>query len=239
MTAMFYPIVLLCFSFAVVIFLIMTILPAFAKMYLDAGVKLPLPTRILYGINLLIRQHWLLLAIFFSGLTAFVIYARKKGIGKSLVDKLVLDLPLWGPMQKKVQVANFCRTLSSLLNAGVPMLQALETLEKTTENAVFAGIIRSAYENVRKGGTLSEVMKNSGEFPPMASKMAAVGEEAGPIDKMLAKVADFYEMSVDYALKRFAALLEPIFLVLVGGIVGFILASVIMPIFQMASTLRR
>jgi len=160
-------------------------------------------------------------------------------MGRGLIDRINLDLPVWGGMSRKAEIARFSRTLSSLLSSGVPMLQALDTLQKTTENSVYSGVIKDSYENVRKGGTLSEQLKVSGEFPAMAVKMAAVGEESGALDKLLAKVADFYEMSVDYAIKRITALLEPLFLVIVGGLVGFILASVIMPIFQMVTTLRR
>ena len=239
LTALFYPVILLVFSGFVVIFIILTILPAFVKMFTEAGVPLPLPTRILYTINLIIRQYWVLLLIALGAIFISLRYARKTKLGRWILDRVNLDIPLWGGMSRKAEIARFSRTLSSLLSSGVPMLKALETLEKTTENSVYAGVIKDSYDNVRKGGNLSEQLKASGEFPAMAVKMAAVGEEAGSLDKMLAKVADFYEMSVDYAIKRIAALLEPLFLIIVGGIVGFILASVILPIFQMVSTLRK
>lgn len=238
-TAMFYPVILLTFGIAVVVFITLTILPAFVKMYLDAGVALPTPTRILYGINQLLTHHWMLMAILFLGLYSLVYFGKRTPTGKEIVDRLVIDLPGWGPLQRKVEVARFCRTLSSLLRSGVPLLHALKTLEKATDNVIYAKVISNAYDNARKGGTVSEVMSDSGEFPPMACKMAAVGEETGPVDNMLAKVADFYEMSVDYAIKRFTALLEPLFLIILGGLVGFILAAVILPIFQMVTTLKR
>ncbi|KPJ67960.1 hypothetical protein AMJ44_07010 [candidate division WOR-1 bacterium DG_54_3] len=238
-TALFYPIILLVFSVFVVIFIILTILPAFVKMFTEAKVPLPLPTRILYAINLIIRQHWILLLVIFGGIFIFLRFAKGTKMGKALLDRITLDMPIWGGMSRKVEIARFSRTLSSLLSSGVPMLQALETLQKTTENSVYAGVIKESYDNVRKGGTLSEQLKASGEFPAMTVKMTAVGEETGSLDKMLAKVAGFYEMSVDYAIKRITALLEPLFLIIVGGLVGFILASVILPIFQMVTTLRR
>ena len=238
-TALFYPVILLVFSVVVVVFIILTILPAFVKMYTDAGVPLPLPTRILYNINLLIRNHWVLLLFALAGIGLFLRFAKNTKTGRGFLDKLVLDIPAWGSMARKVEIASFSRTLSSLLSSGVPMLQALETLERTTENSVYAAVIRESHNNVRRGGTLSEQLKESKEFPPMAVKMTAVGEEAGSLDKMLSKIADFYEMSVDYALKRITSLIEPLFLVIVGSLVGFILASIILPIFQMVTTLRR
>ncbi len=238
-TALFYPIVLLVFSVVVVVFIILTILPAFVKMYMDAGVSLPLPTRILYGINLIIRNHWVLLLVLLAGFILFLRFSRNTRTMRRFLDKLILDIPVWGGMTRKVEIASFSRTLASLLSSGVPMLQALETLERTTSNSVYASVIKDSYDNVRKGGTLSEQMKESKEFPAMAVKMTAVGEEAGSLDKMLSKVADFYEMSVDYAVKRITSLIEPLFLVIVGSLVGFILASIILPIFQMVTTLRR
>jgi type IV pilus assembly protein PilC len=238
-TALFYPITLVIFSVVVVIFIVLTILPAFVKMFKGAGVPLPLPTRFLYGINLLIREHWLLLLLALAGVYAALKYFKTTKTGKAFFDRLVLDIPIWGGMSRKVEVARFSRTLASLLSSGVPMLAALETLEKTTENSVYAGVIKESNDNVRKGGTLSEGLRESKEFPAMAVKMTAVGEEAGSLDKMLTKVADFYEMTVDYAIKRITSLLEPLFLVVVGGIVGFILASVILPVFRMVTTLRR
>lgn len=238
-TALFYPVILLVFSVVVVVFIILTILPAFVKMYMDAGVPLPLPTRILYNINLLIRNHWILLLFALAGMGLFFRFAKNTKAGRGFLDKLVLDIPAWGSMARKVEIASFSRTLSSLLSSGVPMLQALETLERTTENSVYAAIIRESHNNVRRGGTLSEQLKESKEFPPMAVKMTAVGEETGSLDKMLSKIADFYEMSVDYAIKKITSLIEPLFLVIVGSLVGFILASIILPIFQMVTTLRR
>jgi type IV pilus assembly protein PilC len=239
LTALFYPVILLVFSVAVVIFIILTILPAFIKMYSEAGVKLPLPTQILYNINLILRERWPVILILLAAAYLFLRYAKKSRVGKEFFDRLILEMPVWGSMARKVEIARFSRSLASLLASGVPMLQALDTLEKTTENTIFAEVIADSSNNLRRGGTLSEQMKESGEFPPMAVQMTAIGEESGTLDKMLTKVADFYEMSVDYALKRITSLLEPISLVIVGGLVGFILASVILPIFRMVTTLHK
>ncbi|MFH1576025.1 MAG: type II secretion system F family protein [Candidatus Margulisiibacteriota bacterium] len=239
LTALFYPIILLIFSLFVVIFIIITVLPSFVKIFQDAKVPLPLPTLILYKMNLFIRSSWLLIILFLVAAYIGLHFAKKSQTGKAFMDRLILDLPIIGSLARKIEIARFSRTLSALLVSGVPMLQTLETLSRTTENSVFAGVIKDTYEYVRKGGTLSDQLKRSGELPALAVKMAAVGEETGSLDKMMTKVANFYEMSVDYSIKRVTALVEPLLLVFVGGIVGFIMASVILPIFRMVGTLRR
>jgi type IV pilus assembly protein PilC len=237
-TALFYPVILLVFSGAVVIFLSLTILPAFVKMFQDAKVPLPLPTRILYGFNQLLVKRWPWLVLSAAALGLFARYGHRVKVIKMILDRAALDLPLLGPLTRRAEIARLTRTLAALLASGVPMLQSLDTVRRTTSNSVFAGVIEDAYENVRKGGAFSEPLKASGELPAMPVKMIAVGEETGSLDKMLAKIADFYDLSVDHAVKRFSALLEPLFLVLVGGLVGFIMASVILPIFRMVSTIQ-
>jgi type IV pilus assembly protein PilC len=152
---------------------------------------------------------------------------------------VALDIPIWGTLNRKVNIARFSRTLASLLTAGVPLLESLEISEQTTDNSVFSQIIKSAHDEVSKGRTLADQLKSSGEFPPMPIQMIAVGEEAGRLDQMLGKVADFYEMSVDYTVKRLTSILEPILLVVIGGAVGFIFASVLLPIFSMVQTIGR
>ena len=238
-SAMFYPVILLLFSIVAVVFIVISVLPAFVKMFNDAGVPLPLPTLMLYNLNLFIRGYWGLLLAAIAGLFVFSQVATRNPTIKARLDRLTLKLPIWGQMSRKSEIAKFSRTLASLLNSGVPILQSLETLEKTTDNSVFAGVIRDCRDYVKKGGSLAEQLKQSKEFPAMPVKMIAVGEESGSLNKMLSKIADFYELSVDYAIKKFTSILEPLFLVLVGGLVGGILASVILPMFRMVTTIKR
>ncbi len=238
-SALFYPVILLVFSVVVIVVVVLTVLPSFVSIYKDAGVRLPLPTLILYNLNLFIRAWWPLIL---SVIAAMVLIFRFMRIGKRIkpiMDRIMLDLPVLGKLTRKVEIARISRTLASLLSSGIPMLQALDTLEKTTGNAIYSGVIKEARDKVGKGGALAEQFRISGEFPPMPVKMIAVGEEAGSLDKMLSKVADFYESAVDYSLERLTAMVEPIFLVLIGGIVGMIMASVILPIFRMVETIRR
>jgi len=238
MTAIFYPIILIVFGTLVVIFIILSVLPTFVKMFTDSGVPLPLPTQVLYNINLVIRGYWQVMLLALASFVVSFNIASKTKTGKAFIDRAVLEAPVTGPLSRKINVARFSRSLSSLLNAGVPILKSLETMEQTTDNAVFRDIAKKCYSYISKGGTLAEQLKASREFPAMPTRMVAVGEESGKLAQMLSKVADFYEMSVDYSVKRLTSILEPILLVVVGGMVGFIFASVLLPIFQMIKTIR-
>jgi len=151
----------------------------------------------------------------------------------------VLEIPIWGTLTRDSLISRLCRTLSALITAGVPMLQSLETTERTIGNSVISKVLKDVYSSVSKGETISGPLKASKEFPPMPVHMIAVGEETGALDNMLNKIADFYDLSTSYSIKRVTAMLEPIFLVVIGGMVGFIFASIILPIFNMMRTLKK
>jgi len=238
MTALFYPIILAVVGVLVIVFIIISVLPAFVKIFMDANVPLPMPTFVLYQANLIIRGYWLYMI---TGVTAAYVglnFYKRTPKGKEVVDKALLKIPVWGELIRKVTIARMSRTLAALVTAGVPMLQSLETLEKTIENAVIAKAIRRVYGSVSKGESISGPLKDSGEFPPMPVHMTAIGEETGALDTMLNKVADFYELSTDYSIRKITALIEPIFLVVIGGMVGFIFAAILLPIFNMVRTLQ-
>jgi type IV pilus assembly protein PilC len=237
-TALFYPVIIVVFGFGVVILIVTSVLPAFVKIFLDAKVPLPLPTLILYNINLFLRAYW---ALFLGSLVAIFFllrYLQNTPSGKVALDVAKFKLPLWGGIVKQVTVARFSRTLAALLASGISMLEALETTEKTVNNSIISQVIRQAYQQVSKGESLSKPLRESKIIPPMPTQMIAVGEETGNLDQMLNKVADFYELSTDYSLKRITALIEPVFLVIIGGLVAFIFASLLLPIFRMVTTLK-
>ncbi|MFC1560207.1 type II secretion system F family protein [Candidatus Margulisiibacteriota bacterium] len=238
MTAMFYPLILAVAGTLVIIFIVLTILPTFAKIFIDAKVPLPLPTLVLFNMNLFIRRFWILLIIAVGGAFAAFTWFKGTPTGKSLIDRTVLKLPVWGTLTRSALISRFSRTLASLVSSGVPMLQSLETTERTLDNAVMSKVIKNVYSSVSKGEGISGPLKASGEFPPMPVHMIAVGEETGALDSMLTKVADYYDMTASYSIKKVTALLEPIFLVVIGGMVGFIFASIILPIFNMMQTLK-
>jgi len=238
MTALFYPIVLSIVGTLVIVFVVISVLPAFVKIFTEAHVELPLPTLILFNANLIIRGYWHLMLGTIVGAYIGLKFYRRTPKGKEILDKLLLSLPVWGDLIRKVAIARMSKTLAALVAAGVPMLQSLETLEKTIDNAVIAKVVRHVYGSVSKGESISGPLRDSGEFPPMPVHMIAIGEESGALDTMLNKVGDFYEMATDYSIRRITALLEPIFLIIIGGMVGFIFASILLPIFNMVRTLQ-
>jgi len=237
-TAMFYPMILAVAGSLVIILIIVTILPSFAKIFIDANVPLPLPTLILYNANLFIRAFWKYVIAAIVGLYLLLRWYKGTPNGKYAVDKILLNIPVWGKLIRHSTIARLTRTLASLISSGVPMLQSLDVVEKTLDNAIMSNVLKNVYSSVSKGETISKPLADSGEFPAMPVHMIAVGEETGALDIMLNKVADYYDMATDYSIKRITALLEPIFLVVIGGAVGFIFASILLPIFQMVKTLK-
>jgi len=149
-----------------------------------------------------------------------------------------LNLPITGPLYRKIAISRFTRTLSTLLSSGVPILESLDITRDVAENVILEQAITSIRGYVEKGERMAEPMKVSGEFPADVVQMVSVGEETGNLDGMLAKIADFYDMTVNYAVKKLTTIIEPIFLVVIGGMVGLIMASMLLPIFDMVKTLR-
>jgi type IV pilus assembly protein PilC len=237
-TALFYPIILAVVGVSVIVLIITTILPSFAKIFIESNVPLPLPTQILYNTNIVIRTFWKHIVILIIGLILLFRWYRSTIKGKYMIDKSLLNLPIWGKLIRQSTIARLTRTLASLISAGVPMLQALEVTEQTIDNAIISGVLKGVYSSVSKGESISGPLKESGQFPPMPVHMIAVGEETGALDTMLNKVADFYDMSTEYTVKRLTSLIEPIFLVILGGMVAFIFASILLPIFSMVKTLK-
>lgn len=237
-TAMFYPMILAVVGVFVIVGIIVTILPSFAKIFIESNVPLPLPTRILYNANIQIRTFWRHAVVALIGLYFLLMWYRKTPAGKYNIDSMVLNIPVVGKLIRQATIARLTRTLASLIGAGVPMLQSLEVTEQTIDNAIISKVLKNVYSSVSKGESISAPLKESGQFPAMPVHMIAVGEETGALDAMLNKVADYYDMSTDYSVKRLTALLEPVFLVVIGGMVAFIFASILLPIFQMVKTLR-
>jgi type IV pilus assembly protein PilC len=237
-TAMFYPMILITLGIGIMVGIIVSVLPAFAKIFIDGNVKLPFPTLVLYSLNLFIRAWWRHIIIAIIGVVFLFKWYKKTPAGKYNMDRIMLHMPVTGPLTRDATIARLTRTLASLISSGVPMLQALEVTENTIDNALISKALRNVYVSVSKGETISKPLKESGEFPAMPIHMISVGEETGALDTMLNKVADYYDMSTEYSLKRMTALIEPIFLVVIGGGVGFIFASILLPIFNMVKTLQ-
>jgi type IV pilus assembly protein PilC len=238
-TALFYPVILAVVGTLVIVLIIVTILPSFAKIFIESNVPLPLPTLVLYRANIYIRAYWRQAIVAIIGLNLLLNWYKKTPSGKYNIDSAVLLLPVWGKIIRQSTVSRLSRTLGSLISTGVPMLQALEVTELTIDNAIISRVLKKVYASVSKGETISAPLRESGQFPAMAIHMVAVGEETGALDTMLNKVADYFDLATEYSVKKITALLEPMFLVIIGGAVGFIFASILLPIFSMVKTLHR
>lgn len=236
--ALFYPMILMTAGISVVILIVTFIIPQFADMYMKAGVRLPTPTLLVYKAGLVIKNYWyLIIASIVAIIAALQWYSRTKKGGYQF-DSLKLNLPITGSLYRKVAIARFSRTLSTLLSSGVPILESLDITKEVAGNQVLAQAITNIRTYVEKGERMAEPMRVSQEFPPDVIQMVSVGEETGNLDDMLSKIADFYDMTVNYAVKKLTTVIEPIFLVILGGMVGLIMASMLLPIFDMVKTLR-
>lgn len=237
--ALFYPMILLTFGIIVMLFIVAFVIPQFAQIYLKAGVRLPTPTLIVYKMGLIIKNGWYMVFAFVIIATLLIKFYAKTGKGSLLIDTIKLRLPIVGDLYKKVAISRFTRTLGTLLGSGVPILQSLDITKEVVGNRILAQIITDARRYVEKGEHLAEPLMVSNEFPPDVVQMISVGEGSGNLDGMLNKIADFYDMTVDYAIKKLTTIIEPVFLLILGCMVGVIMASMLMPIFDMVKTLRR
>jgi type IV pilus assembly protein PilC len=237
--AMGYPITVLVI--AILVFLGMTIflIPTFAEIFDQLGAELPVFTQMMINLSKLLRSTF---SIFLVGGIILAIYAFTRynatPVGRRQVDGTLLKLPLFGDLLQKTASAQFCRTMSSLSKAGVPIMMSLEILHDTTNNAVVGDAIRTSRKDISEGVPLSTALALKRVFPEMMVSMLAIGEETGEMDIMLSKVADFYEDEVSTAVKTITSLIEPVMIVLVGGIVGSILLAMYMPMFSVFEHIR-
>lgn len=232
-SAMYYPLVILMVGIAVVIFLVLQVVPQFVGMFEDFGTQLPLPTRMLLGLSTFMQAYWWMLLL--GAVIAIFLFSRyrKTPKGKERMDRLILKLPVLGPMMRKVYVSRFSSTLAILLDSGVDLLSSLTIVEDVVGNKVFSDILTDARVKVREGSTLSEPLKESGEYPPMLVHMLSVGEETGAVGDMLNKVSRFYDRQVEAAVDGAISLIEPIMIVLLAVMVGFVAISIVTPMFDM------
>jgi type IV pilus assembly protein PilC len=232
--AMVYPILIASFAFTVLIALVAFLVPVFEKIFDDFGGELPAITKFTVWMSHMITGRWyLLIAIVVGVVFAFRKWKRSER-GRMQWDILKLKFPLKiGDIVQKVALARFSRTFSGLVSAGVPMLEAIEITGKTSGNRVVERAMDNVRESVKRGGSLAAPMRDAPEaFPAMVVQMMAVGEETGALESMLSKVADFYEEQVAAAIKALTSILEPVMIILVGGIVGFIVISMYLPMFK-------
>lgn len=231
--ALVYPAVISVVAGSITLFLIMFVIPTFQNIFSSFGAELPLPTRMLIGLSDILRKFWyLVLSLPIVGFFAFKKFHGTER-GKTVVDTWSLKVPVFGTMLRKVAVAKFSRTLGTLIKSGVPILQALDTVGKTSGNKVIENAINTARESIREGERMAEPLKRTGVFPPMVIQMVGIGEETGNLDTMLNKIADFYDQEVDVAVKGLTSMIEPMIMVVMGVVVGAIVLSMFLPMFSL------
>ena len=217
--------------------LMIFVIPVFETMFKSAGQSLPLPTLIVLTISKMIKKY---VVIFIPAFVLFI-YLFKKYYqtqnGRAVVDSLLLKLPVFGPLLKKIAVARFSRTLGTLVSSGVPILDGLTIVSRTSGNRTIETAILSARASIREGETIAEPLGRSGIFPPMVIQMIAVGESTGALDSMLSKIAEFYEEEVDVAVANLTSLLEPLLMIFLGVVIGGVVIAMYLPIFNMASAM--
>ncbi|WP_416729617.1 type II secretion system F family protein [Fictibacillus sp. JL2B1089] len=236
-SAMMYPMIVGVVAVLVVIFLLAKVVPTFAAMLEDAGGELPAITRFVLGASEFVQGFWWLLLIFLVLFYLALLIIRKNKSSRYYFDYVILKVPIFGKLLQKSALARMTRTLSSLFSSSVPILQSLSIVEKVVENEVVAKVIRESRSSLETGQRLTEPMKNHWIFPPLVTQMISIGEETGSLDEMLAKVADFYEKEVETGTDRLKALIEPLMIVFLASVVGTIVVSVMVPMFEVYKTI--
>jgi type IV pilus assembly protein PilC len=233
--AMVYPAVVLTVALGATAFMLIFIIPTFAKMFSDFGGELPLPTKIVLALSSLLKAFWWVIVLLIIGGFIFVqrYYATENG--RRVIDQLLLKLPVLGDVLLKGVIARFTRTLGTLISSGVPILSGLEITARTAGNKVVSEAIMTARASIREGETVAAPLKNSGVFPPMVVQMISVGEQTGALDEMLTKIATFYEAEVDSAVETMTSIIEPVMIVVMGGIVGGMVVAMYLPMFKLIS----
>ena len=231
--ALTYPVILLVLAVGVVVLLVTAVLPTFTSMLYELEVPIPLPTRITIAVSNVLTGYWyVLILIVVGGFWLLRRYIRKPQ-GKTNWDRFLMKLPVFGPLTQKTAISRFTRTLATLLQSGVPLLQALDVASRAVDNAVFSLEIQRIADGVREGNRMGALMAQSELFPPIVVQMTTAGEESGALEDLLTKVSGFYEQEVEYAVANLTATIEPVMLIFMGGIVGFILISLFLPYFAL------
>jgi len=236
-SAMIYPGVIMSVAVGVVGIIMWKVVPVFRTLFEGFNVKLPLPTRIVIGTSEFIESYILLIFLAAGVISVGIRSYYKTENGRHVIDRFLLRLPIMGDILRKIGVARFTRTLATLLSSGVAILESLDITAKTSGNAILEDTIRNIRRNIEEGKTIADPMRQSGFFPPMVSQMVSVGEVTGELDTMLIKIADYYEEEVDVVVANLLTILEPFLLVVLGVVVGGIVISMYLPLFQLIRVL--
>jgi type IV pilus assembly protein PilC len=237
-SAMTYPTVVLVVAVLAVVALLIFVLPSMTKMLIDMKVPLPVTTKVIMGVSDFLKTYWYIVLALAVALASGCKAGVKTARGKKMKDAVVLKLPVMGPLVQKVIISRFCRSLGTLLKSGVPVLQALEVVKNIVDNHAVNMDLKEAERSIKEGQSFAEPLLRGRVFPPMVSTMMLIGEETGMVDTLLEKVADFYENEVDAMVSRLSSMLEPVLLVGMGVVVGFILISIMVPMFTVMDSVK-
>lgn len=232
-SALTYPAVIGVLAIGVVIFLLTTIVPTFVSMFADLGGELPKITQFVLAASEFVQGWWWLLVLIAVSIVGGIVAIRRKKETKYYLDYALLRMPIFGKLLQKAVLARMTRTLSSLFSSSVPILQAMSIVENVVENEVIARVIRKSRDSLEKGQSMTIPMQEHWAFPPLVTQMVVIGEQSGSLDSMLSKVAEFYEKEVDIGTDKLKSLIEPLMIVVLAGLVGTIVTSIMVPMFEM------
>lgn len=235
--AMIYPVIVIIVAIAATVALLVFVIPTFANLYESFGAELPFLTKMVIGLSNFVKKFILLIILF---LVAIIVGLRMwygTDPGKEVIDRILLRFPIIGNLIHKQALSRFSRTLSTLLRSGVPLIDSMDITSKTTGNRVVQHALERARNSIREGSTISSPLQKSGIFPPLVVQMVHIGEQSGNLDEMLLKVSEFYDKEVDAAVEALTSALEPLIMVILGGVVGTMVIAMYLPIFKLIPTL--
>lgn len=233
-SALFYPISIIVVAFIITAVIMIFVIPAFKELFADFGADLPGPTLVVMAISdVFVTWWWAIFGAIGGGFYTFFYFWKRSKKMQGIMDRLLLKLPIFGELIRKASIARWARTLATMFAAGVPLVEAFDSVAGAAGNAVYFDATKYIQREVSSGNSLTVAMQNTEVFPSMVLQMVAIGEEAGSLDAMLSKVADFYEAEVDDAVEALSSLMEPIIMVVLGTLIGGMVVAMYLPIFKM------
>jgi len=236
-SALIYPIFMFLIGSGVLFFMMTYVIPRITKIFEDSDRALPFITLVLISISSFLSNHYIILFLGIAAVGFLLVRFLKTEKGTRFVDKLILRLPVFGKLAAMVAISRFTRTLGTLVGSGIPLLDALEIGEAVIGNTVFMDALKDVRVSVREGSTLGQPLRDSGVFPPLVTRMIAVGEQTGEMEEMFNKIADIYDLQVETTLSALTSLLEPIMILMIGVVMGFIVFAILLPIFELTSAI--
>ena len=236
-SALIYPIFMFAIGSGVLFFMVSYVIPRIAKIFEQSSKSLPFITVVLMKVSNFLSQNLIGLLIVVAAIIFGAYRFRKTERGRAFFDRLIFKLPIYGKIARSVAISRFTRTLGTLLGSGIPLLEALEIGEAVVGNTVYVDALRRVRENVREGASLATPLRESGVFPPLVTRMIAVGEQTGEMEGMLVKIADMYDLQVETYVSTIMSLLEPVMILVIGVVIGFIVFAILLPIFDLTSTI--